>query len=101
MGAEITKLTMEGCTFKALGNSGYNGINLWGDTDMINCTFVFDGSTQYEWVDLCNDNKTVTFTGCVVTDGTTETALKDVVGNYGDGNTIIIDGVTQNIPNMS
>ncbi|MBQ8430498.1 MAG: right-handed parallel beta-helix repeat-containing protein [Clostridia bacterium] len=101
MGAEITKLTLEGCTFKALGNSGYNGINLWGDTDMINCTFVFDGSTQYEWVDLCNDNKTVTFTGCVVTDGTTETALKDVVGNYGDGNTIIIDGVTQNIPNMS
>jgi len=101
LGGAITKLTMEGCTFKALGNSGYNGINLWGDTDMINCTFVFDGSAQTEWVDLCNSNKTVTFTGCVVTDGTAETALKDVVHNFGDGNTIIIDGVTVDIPNMS
>lgn len=101
MGSAITKLTMEDCTFKSTGKSNYNGINLWGDTDMINCTFVFDGASGNEWVDLCNSNQTVTFTGCVVTDGTNETPLENVVGNYGDGNTIIIDGVTVNIPNMS
>ena len=91
MGGAITKLTMEGCTFKANDRSGYNGINLWGNTDLVNCTFVFDG-TKTEWVDLCGDNKTVTFTNCVVTDGTTETPIETVVGDYGAGNTIIVDG---------
>lgn len=100
-GGEITKLTMEGCTFKYNGKGGYNGINLWGNSELTNCTFVFDGSASNEWVDLCNSNKTVTFTDCIVTDGTNETPIKDVVGNYGDGNTIIIDGVTVDIPNMS
>ena len=100
-GSAITKLTLEDCTFKYNGKGGYNGINMWGDTDMINCTFVFDGSASYEWVDLCTSNQTVTFTNCVVTDGTTEKGIETVVGNYGDGNTIIIDGVTVNIPNMN
>lgn len=100
-GNAVTKLTMEGCTFKYNGKGGYNGINLWGNSELINCTFVFDGSASNEWVDLCTGGITVTFTGCVVTDGTTETPIKDKVGNYGDGNTIIIDGVTVNIPNMS
>ncbi|MBE5786723.1 MAG: hypothetical protein E7324_04200 [Clostridiales bacterium] len=91
MGGAITKLTLDGCTFKANGKSGYNGINLWGDTDLINCTFVFDGTAGTEWVDLCNDNKTVTFTNCVVSNGTTERALNaEDVGDYGDGNTITI-----------
>ena len=72
-------------------SSGYNGINLWGDTEMTDCIFVFDGS-KTEWVDLCNDGKTVRFTNCVVTDGTTEKGIETVVGNYGDGNTIIVDG---------
>ena len=100
-GGAITKLTLEGCTFKYNGKGGYNGINLWGDTEMTGCTFVFDGSASYEWVDLRDDGITATFTDCVVTDGTNETPLKNVVGNYGDGNTIIIDGVTVNIPNMT
>lgn len=95
MGGEIELATFEGCTFKANDRSGYNGINLWGSTVMTDCTFVFDGS-KTEWVDLCGDNKTATFTNCVVTDGTNETPIKDVVGNCGDGNTIIIDGVTKN-----
>ena len=92
MGGEITKLTMEGCTFKSNGKSAYNGINLWGDAELIDCTFVFDGSASYEWVDLVNDGKTVSFTDCVVTDGKATKGIETVVGNYGTGNTIIIDG---------
>ena len=88
----IENVTMEGCTFVANGKSSYNGINLWGNAELTNCTFVFDGTAAYEWVDLCNNNKTVTFTNCVVTDGVNETPIAEVVGDYGDGNTIIIDG---------
>lgn len=95
MGGEITQLTMEGCTFKANGKSGYNGINLWGNTEMKDCTFVFDGSVKYEWVDACGDNKTYSFANCVVTDGTNETPIESVVGDYGTGNTIIVDGIVQ------
>ena len=90
-GAALTKLTLENCTFKYNGKGGYNGINMWGNTELTNCTFVFDGSASYEWVDLCGDNKTVTFTNCVVTDGTNETPIENVVGDYGTGNTIIFN----------
>ncbi len=90
-GGAITKLTMDGCTFKANGRSGYNGVNLWGSAEMINCTFVFDGTTT-EWIDLCGDNTTGTFTGCVVSDGTTTRALvASDVGDYGTGNTITVN----------
>ena len=92
MGSAITKLTLEGCIFKANDTSRYNGINLWGDTDLINCTFVFDGKASTEWVDLANSNKTVTFTNCVVTDGKTEKGVETVVGNFELGNTVIVDG---------
>ena len=90
-GSAITKLTMEDCTFKYNGNGGYNGVNLWGDSELTNCTFVFDGSASYEWVDLCGDNKTVTFTGCSISDGVNVSAITSAdVGDYGTGNTIII-----------
>lgn len=92
-GAALTKLTMEDCTFKYNGKGGYNGINMWGNTDMIRCTFVFDGTAGTEWVDLANNNKTVTFTDCVVTDGTKETPIEEVVGNFETGNTVIVDGI--------
>ena len=69
MGKEITKLTLEGCTFVGNGKSAYNGINLWGDTELKNCTFVFDGSSQYEWVEICSVGKTASFENCVVTNG--------------------------------
>ena len=75
-----------------MGHRNYNGINLWGDTEMIGCTFVFDGTASTEWVDLANSGKTVSFTDCVVTDGKTTKGIETVVGNYGTGNTIIIDG---------
>ncbi len=91
-GSALTKLTFDGCTFKASGRSSYNGVNLWGDTDLIDCTFVFDGKASNEWVDLCGDNKTVEFTNCVIvgangTEVDIETA--GIVGDYGSGNTII------------
>lgn len=93
IGGEV-EATFEGCTFKD-GNSNYNGINLWGSADIVDCTFVFDGKAGYEWVDLCGDNTTVSFTNCVVTDGTnTKKGMETVVGNYGKGNTIIINGET-------
>ena len=91
-GEALEMLTLENCTFKANGRSSYNGINLHGNTELTGCTFVFDGSASTEWVDLCKNNKTVTFTNCVVTDGKTEKDIKTVVGNYGVGNTIIVDG---------
>ena len=92
MGSAITQLTMEGCTFKANGKSDYNGINLWGDTDMTNCTFIFDGTAGTEWVDVVHNNQTVNFTNCFVSDGTTSRALtKTDVGDYGTGNTITIN----------
>ena len=90
-GSALTKLTMEGCTFKYNGKGGYNGVNLWGNSELTNCTFVFDGSAYYEWVDAVGNNKTLTFTGCVVFDGTTERALTATdVGDYGAGNTITV-----------
>ena len=92
-GGAITKLVLDGCTFKANDTSGYNGVNLWGSAELIDCTFVFDGKAGTEWVDACGDNKTYSFTNCVVTDGETEKGIETVVGNYGAGNTITIDGV--------
>lgn len=87
MGGAITQLTLEGCTFKANGRSGYNGINMWGNTKMVNCEFTFDGSVSYEWVDAVGDNKTYEFEGCTV-NGAPLTAAQ--VGDYGTGNTIIV-----------
>ena len=94
MGGAVEMATFEDCTFKSNGKSGYNGINMWGSTEMIGCTFVFDGTAGTEWVDACGDNKTYTFTNCIVTDGKTEKGIETVVGNYGVGNTIIINGET-------
>ena len=89
-GGAVTQLTLENCTFVSNGISGYNGVNLWGNTTMIGCTFIFDG-TITEWVDLCGDDKTGTFTNCVISDGTTERALVLAdVGDFGTGNTITI-----------
>jgi len=92
LGSAITQVTMEDCTFKANGRSGYNGINMWGNTEMTNCTFVFDGSAV-EWIDLCNENKTAEFTNCVVTDGTNVKNFKEEVSKRESTGTVIVDGV--------
>ena len=88
MGSAITKLTLEGCTFKA-GRSGYNGINMWGDTEMKECEFTFNSNGEKtEWVDAVGNDKTYKFVGCTV-NGVPITA--EQIGDYGTGNTIIVE----------
>ena len=72
---EIPKLTLNNCTFKANGKSGYNGANLWGETELNNCTFVFDGTAGTEWLHACGVGKPVTLTNCTINDGTTTRAI--------------------------
>lgn len=69
-GSQITQLTFEGCTFEPNENCGYNGINLWGNATMTDCTFVFDGTASYEWVDPIKADGEYTFTNCQVDNGT-------------------------------
>ena len=64
-GAALTELTLEDCTFVANGRSGYNGINMWGNTNLIRCEFTFDGSVT-EWVDVVNSNKSFKIEDCTV-----------------------------------
>ena len=87
-GAQITQLNIIGCTFKALGNNSYNGINMWGNTKLENCNFEFDG-TRTEWIDAVHNNKTIELTDCKVNG---EPLSGDIVGDYGNGNIIILDG---------
>jgi uncharacterized protein YjbI with pentapeptide repeats len=65
-GAKLTQLTLEGCKFVGNGKSGYNGANLWGNAELINCEFTFDGTTATEWIDCCGANKTYKFENCTV-----------------------------------
>ena len=66
LGAALTMVTFEGCTFVGNGKSGYNGANLWGSAKMINCEFTFDGTTNKEWIDCKGEDKTYEFTNCTV-----------------------------------
>ena len=93
-GGQITKLTLDGCTFVANGKGNYNGVNLWGNTEMKDCEFIFDGSVDYEWVDTGDKTNgiNVTFTNCFVNDGTTKKGMETIVGDYGTNNTITING---------
>ena len=90
--AAIKLVTFEGCTFVGNGKSAYNGLNLWGNGDFKDCTFIFDGSTANEWIDLRGENKTATFTNCVVKDGSTTKSVAEVVRKSYDSSVIIIDG---------
>ena len=65
-GSALTLLTFENCTFVGNGKSGYNGLNLWGSTKLINCEFTFDGSTGTEWIDFITEGKTYEFENCTV-----------------------------------
>jgi hypothetical protein len=62
----LTLVTFENCTFVASGKSGYNGANLWGSTELINCEFTFDGTAATEWIDCIGADKTYKFTNCTV-----------------------------------
>ena len=79
-GAALTELTFEDCTFVANGRSGYNGINMWGNTNLIRCEFTFDGSVT-EWVDVVNSNKSFKIEDCTVNG---QPFVLSDLGIYGD-----------------
>ena len=74
-------VTLRDCTFQAKEGNNYNGVNLWDDTVMEGCEFVFDGEAGTEWVDMCSANQTLKVTDSVVTDGAGgEKTLDTVIG---------------------
>lgn len=66
LGAELTMVTFENCTFVGNGKSGYNGANLWGSAKLISCEFTFNGTTTNEWIDCIGANKTYEFKDCTI-----------------------------------
>lgn len=78
-GGAIAQLTLENCTFKSNGKSNYNGVNLWGNTKLIGCEFTFDGSVDYEWVDIVNIGTFCEFQSCTVNG---QPLKKNTVGVY-------------------
>ena len=95
-GSEIPLLTMNECTFKSNGKSGYNGANLWGATVMNNTIFAFDGQASTEWIGLnaAGSGKVIALNGCKALDADkNELSLLDYMANYDDGYQVTIDGV--------
>ena len=71
-------VTFEGCTF---GNdqSGYNGLNQYLDTTLINCTFNYvSGKTNF--IDMEAAGKTLTITNCTATLDGVAVDVMDFVG---------------------
>ena len=91
-GGEITKLTLEDCTFKSNSLSSDNGVNLWGSTTMIRCEFIFDGTAATEWVDCIGTDKTYVFEDCTVN------GLKYTPENYLDFKDLIWSRNTGGVP---
>ncbi|MBR5872336.1 MAG: right-handed parallel beta-helix repeat-containing protein, partial [Oscillospiraceae bacterium] len=86
------KLTFENCTFTS-GRTGYNGLNLYVNTVLTNCTFEFlSGKTNF--IDYEAAGKTLTITNCVATlDGVAEEVIDFVGGSKISETEIIVDGV--------
>jgi len=87
-------MTFEGCTF-GYDDSSYNGLNIYSNTVLINCTFNYvSGKTNF--IDMEGTGKTLTITGCTATlDGVAADVADFVGGSKLAQNTVIIDGVTQ------
>ncbi len=66
LGAELTMVTFENCTFVGNGRNGYNGANLWGSAKLISCEFTFNGTTANEWIDCIGADKTYEFKDCTI-----------------------------------
>ena len=83
-------MTFEGCTF---GNdaSKYNGLNIYSNTNIINCTFNYvSGKTNF--IDMEGTGKTLTITNCTATlDGTAANVADFVGGSELANNTVVID----------
>ena len=82
-------ITFEGCTF---GNdaSNYNGLNIYSNTNLVNCTFNFkSGKTNF--IDMEGTGKTLTITNCTATlDGAAANVADFVGGSMLAQNTVVI-----------
>ena len=68
-------ITFEGCTFGS-DASRYNGLNIYSNTNLVNCTFNFkSGKTNF--IDMEGTGKTLTITNCTAT-------LDDAAANVAD-----------------
>lgn len=81
----------DGCTFTQ-DESSYNGLNLYVDATLTNCTFVFkSGVTNF--IDCEGVGQTLTINGCTATLDGAEIAIMDMVGGSKlTQNTVILNG---------
>lgn len=82
--------TFEGCTF-GCDESRYNGLNIYSNTNLINCTFNFvSGKTNF--IDMEGTGKTLKITNCVATlDGVNADISTFVGGSKLADNTVIYE----------
>ena len=86
-------MTFENCTF---GNdkSNYNGLNIYTNTNLINCTFNFN-SGKTNFIDMEEVGKTLTITDCKATlDGKAAAVQSFVGGSKLADCTVVFDGLT-------
>ena len=85
--------TFENCVF---GNdeSGYNGLNIYSNTVLKDCQFVFN-SGKTNFIDMEGTGQTLSIINCTATLDGTETPVIDFVGGSKlANNTVILDGKT-------
>ena len=84
------KVTFEGCIF-GCDQSRYNGLNIYADTELVNCTFNYvSGKTNF--VDLEEAGKTLTITNCTATLDGNPANIADYVGGSKKGEcTVVIE----------
>ena len=80
--------TFEGCTF-GCDESRYNGLNIYANTNLVNCTFIFvSGKTNF--IDMEGEGKTLTITNCTATlDGAAANVADYVGGSKLANNTVV------------
>ena len=85
-------VTFEGCTF-GCDASNYNGLNIYADTVLKDCTFVYtSGKTNF--VDMEAAGKSLTIINCTATlDGAAADLLDYVGGSQLPNCTLTVDGV--------
>lgn len=92
-GHAITLLTLENCNFKSNGKSDYNGVNLWGNTNLVGTKFYFDGQAANEWISAASADIEISFTDCEIVDS--EKSLTDWLDESNDPGTVFtINGDT-------
>ena len=85
-------ITFEGCTFGS-DQSAYNGLNIYSNTVVKDCHFVFD-SAKTNFIDMEGTGKTLTITNCTATlDGVDAEVESFVGGSKLAQNTVTVDGV--------